>query len=45
MFAFLADAARDPPDGGVIEQKSFDEVLEKVDEVIVAADVGQLVGQ
>ena len=45
QFPLAADARRDPPDGGMVKQQRLDQDLEKVDEVIVAADVGDLVGQ
>ena len=44
-FAFAADPARDQPDGGVEEEQRFDEALHQVDEIVPAADVGQLVEQ
>ena len=45
MLAFDADAPGDVPDGGMGKQDGFDEVLQEIDHVIVAADVGQLVGE
>jgi hypothetical protein len=45
MLALRADDAREPPDGGVIEEERFDEALKEVDEVVVPPDVGQLVGE
>lgn len=40
-FAFEAESARDPPDGGVVEEEGFDDGLEEVDEVVVSSDVGE----
>src|ERR1700733_13896029 len=45
VFALAADLLGDPPDGGVVEEQSFDDGLEDADEVVVAADVGELVGE
>ncbi len=45
VFALGADLARYPPDGRVIEQERFDGRLNQVDQVIVPANVGQLVRQ
>ena len=45
MLALGADSAGDPPDGRVIEEKRLDEGLEDADEVVVAADMGELVGE
>ena len=42
-FAFAADPGGDDPDGGVEEEQRFDDPLQEVDEVVPAADVGQLV--
>ena len=39
--ALAADLLGDPPDGGVIEEESFDDGLEDADEVVVAVDVGR----
>ena len=44
-FALGADGAGNPPDGGMVEEEGFEGVLEEVDEVIVAADVGEFVGK
>jgi hypothetical protein len=35
----------DPPDGGVVEEESFDRDLQEVDEIVMAADVGEFVGE
>ncbi len=43
VFAFEADVVRDPPDCRVVEKRGFRDTLQDVDEVIVAADVGELV--
>ena len=40
-----ADLSGHPPDGGVVEEERFDRGLDQVGEVVVAADVGQLVGE
>ena len=45
VFAFLARYARGPPDGRVVEQEAFDEALEQVDQIVVAADVRQFVDE
>ena len=45
VLALGPDAARDPPDGGVIEQNRLDEALQQVDQVVVSAEVGDLVGE
>jgi len=45
LFAFDADAVGDPPHGGVVEEEHFDGALKEVHQVVVAADVGQFVGQ
>ena len=44
-FAFAADPARDQPDGRMEKKQRFDEPLHEVDEIVPAADVGQLVEQ
>ena len=43
QLALFANAAADPPDRGVEEEEGFDQGLEKVPEVVGAADVGELV--
>ncbi len=45
VFALLADVGGDPPDGGVVEEEGFDEGLQEIDEIIVAANVGEFVGE
>src|SRR6185312_13400 len=41
VFTFPADVARNPPDGGMVEQRGLDDALQDVDEVIVPPDMGQ----
>jgi hypothetical protein len=41
----MADAAADPPDGGMEEEQRLDKRLDEVPEEVGAADVGQFVGQ
>ena len=41
-FAFDADAVRQPPRGRVVEQQGFGRALQQVHQVIVAADVREL---
>ena len=45
FFAVAADLAADEPDGGVEEEERLDNSLQQVDEVVPAADVGELVEQ
>ena len=45
VLALGADASRQPPDRGVIEEQRFDERLQEVDQVVVASDVRELVRQ
>ena len=45
VFALGADVARDPPDGGMIEEARFDDILQEIHQIVVPADVSQLVGQ
>ena len=45
LLALDADAVRQPPHDRVVEQHGLDRVLQQVDEVVVAADVGELVGE
>ena len=42
VLAFDADAPRQPPDSGVVEEQRFDERLHEVHEVVVTPDVRQL---
>src|SRR5690606_32904567 len=44
QFAFAADAARQPPGRRVVEQQGFGQPLQQVDQVVVAADMRQFVG-
>jgi hypothetical protein len=39
VFALLTNLARDPPDSRVIEQHHFGDHLEKIDKVIMPANV------
>jgi hypothetical protein len=39
MFSLSADDRRNPPHGWVIEQQALDTTLQRVDEVIVPADM------
>ena len=43
LFALDADPARQPPHDRVVEQQRFDHALQQVDQVVMAADVGQFV--
>ena len=43
VLALDADAARQPPHRGVIEEQRLDQRLQQVDEIVVAADVRELV--
>jgi hypothetical protein len=43
LLAFDADAAREPPHDRVVEQQDLDDALQQIDEVVVTADVGELV--
>ena len=45
LFAGEAHLAGSPPDGGVIEEEGFHDDLEDVDEIVVAADVGEFMGE
>jgi hypothetical protein len=45
VFAFATDNIRNPPDGGVIEQKTFDRFLRQVHQIVQAPDVREFVGQ
>ncbi len=45
VFAFLAYAGGEPPDGGVVEEEGFDDALDQVHEIVVAADVGEFVSE
>ena len=45
QLAFVADAARQPPHHRVIEQQGLDHGLQQVDQVIVAADMRQFMGE
>jgi hypothetical protein len=40
MFSLSADDRRNPPYGRVIEQQALDTTLQRVDEVVVPADMG-----
>jgi len=44
-LALDVEAAGDEPEEGVEEEEGFDEALEKVEDGVEAADVGQLVGE
>ena len=44
-FAFVAHLTADPPDGGAEEEKCFDDHLGEIYQVVVAAEVGDLVGE
>ena len=43
-LALRADAGGDPPDARVVEQERLNDALEEIDPQVVAADVGQFVG-
>ena len=45
VLAFRPDAARQPPDGRVIEQERLEQRLQQVHEIVVPADMCELVGQ
>ena len=45
MLAFGADLAGEPPHRGMVEQQALGDALQQVDQVIVTADVRQLVRQ
>ncbi len=45
VLSFDANLAGNPPDRGVIEEQRVDGGLQQIDEVIVAADMGQFVRQ
>ena len=45
VFPLAADFARHPPDGGMVEQQRLDNRLQEVDDVVVAPDVRQFVGE
>jgi hypothetical protein len=45
QLALLAHPPRHPPHRGMIEEQRLDRALQQVDQVVVAADVRQLVGQ
>ena len=44
-FSFVAEVAGDPPHGWVVEEERFGDALQNVDQVIVAADVSEFVGE
>ncbi len=45
MFTLQTDLSRDPPGEGVKEEDGFDDALNEVQYVVVAADVGELMGE
>ena len=45
IFAFFANAAGKPPDGRMIEEKGLGRDLQKIHQVVVAADVRQFVDE
>ena len=45
VSAFDPDAAGHPPDGRVVEEQRFDDVLEQIDQIVVSTDVRQFVYQ
>ena len=45
MLAFDADLAGEPPYGGMVEEQTLGDALQQVDQVIVTADMRQLVRQ
>ena len=45
VLALRANASRQPPDGGVIEEQRLDERLQEIDQIVVAPDVRELVRQ
>lgn len=45
FLAFLIEAPAEKPDGRVEEEEGFEEALEDNDEVVVAAKVGEFMGE
>ena len=45
VLAFAPHLTGKPPDGRMVEQQSLDDDLQEIDQVIVAADMGQFVGE